>query len=340
MMSSKYHLSNRVCSIDFVKGIAAILIVCLHCFRLDAIDGLIHIIAKLSVPVFFIITGYYLPDMMSSGRLSIHIRKILKITVLSILLYAFLYVIDPSKGGILNALITVFKSCSSAITSLLLGRVPIDVNAGHLWYLVSILYILVFFSFFAKKESIKKLYFCIPILFFIGYLISSVVDGLDGNSRKFYQNYLFIGFPYVLLGSFIHENNDKIIISNRKLGILFIILFFVYLAELGLYYIVGVEIHREHYLSIIPLVCIVLIWAINNPNFGYNNWISRIGKDYSLYIYIFHYYIVSKLWGLMPHNSVLSSKIMMLLSIVLSVASAFLFLRLKSIIKTLKKKTV
>ena len=70
-MSSKYHLSNRVCSIDFVKGIAAILIVCLHCFRLDAIDGLIHIIAKLSVPVFFIITG--LPQSFHSFAMTIEL---------------------------------------------------------------------------------------------------------------------------------------------------------------------------------------------------------------------------------------------------------------------------
>ena len=189
MMASRTNLSNRVYSIDFVKGIAAILIVCLHCFRLDAIDGLIHLIAKMSVPVFFIITGYYLPDMISSGRLLIHIRKILKITVCSILLYIFLYVIDPNRSGILDALKTVFMFNSSTITNLLCGRMPIDVNAEHLWYLISVLYILIFFSLFTKKESIRKFYICIPILFFIGYLISSVVDGIKGNSRHFYQSY-------------------------------------------------------------------------------------------------------------------------------------------------------
>ena len=85
---------NRFSSFDLIKGIAALLIVCLHCENSDAFDSILHLMGRMAVPMFFIITGFFLPKLIKKGLLNKHIVKILKITLLSSILYILLFFID------------------------------------------------------------------------------------------------------------------------------------------------------------------------------------------------------------------------------------------------------
>lgn len=271
--------SNRSFSIDFIKGIAALSIVCLHCANNDPFDSILHLVGRLAVPIFFIITGYYLPSMIKTGHIPKHIVKILKIILGGLLFYLPLVCIDAYFKGNLSWQLSHLIKWDNMLETLAFAQYPFNVEAGHLWYLMAILYILCFLYFYSKKHQINKLYFLIPILFLIGYIISSLVDQYDSRMRTFYQNYLFTGLPYVLLGHLINVKTSHKQIDNKLLGKLIVLCAFLYVAEIGFYVFIGLPPHREHYLFIIPLVSLILIWATQNSQFGKNSIITTIGRD-------------------------------------------------------------
>lgn len=324
--------ANRSSSIDFVKGIAAISIVCLHCANNDTFDSIIHLIGRMAVPMFFIITGYYLPSMIKSGHISNHIIKILKLILGSLLFYVPLYCLDAYLNGDLWGKLSNVIQWDGLGIKLLFSQYPFNIGAGHLWYLMAILYILCLLLLFTKKYPVKNLYVLIPLLFLGGYLISSF--DVENVMRTYYQNFLFTGMPYVLLGSFIREHETGQQLSNRRLGLLIALFAALYLGEIWLYVVTGLPARREHYLCIIPLVSLILMWAAKNPQFGSRNIFTTIGREYSIYIYIIHYYFVKKMWTFFNGTSI-DSKLQMLTAIALSLLVAFLYVQVK---KAWKKK--
>lgn len=322
-------LNKRSYSIDSIKGLAAILIVCLHCANEDAFDSVIHLMGRMAVPMFFIITGYYLPSMIKSRHIISHITKILRITIAGLIIYTILYVVDSLLMDDFNYRLSIVLNFRHILSSLFLGRFPLSVNAGHLWYLVSVFYILVFVFLYTKRYKIANLYFLIPFLFCIGYVISS----FPNVSRLYYQNYLFIGLPYVLLGSYIRDKDVSF--SDKKIKWLIVIFSILYLTEIGFYLLIGLPAHREHYFCIIFLVSSILIWASNHPDYGEGSILAMIGKKYSIYIYVIHFYIVQKMW-IIFHGSSLDSKWQMLSSIVLSLLVSYLYVKIKKMIFLLK----
>lgn len=316
--------SNRSYSIDFIKGIAAISVVWLHCANNDPFDSIIHLIGRMAVPMFFIITGYFLPSMIKSGHITNHIIKITKIAIGALAFYFPLFCIEAYLNGDLkHQLLNIFR-LDDLWDKVLFSQYPFYVNAGHLWYLIAILYILGFIYFYTKKHRISTLYCLIPLLFIIGYLISS----FEVTDRKYYHNFLFTGLPYILFGSYIHEQLTYKKISNRVIGLLIAMFSILYLVEIALYLYIGLPARREHYLCIIPLVSFILIWAAQNPNYGEKYFITTIGRDYSIYIYVFHLFFVRQMW-IIFHGTPIDSKLQMLFSLLLTLLTSFVYVKLK-----------
>ena len=313
---------NRVSSIDFIKGIASLLIVCVHCANEDAFDSVIHLAGRLAVPLFFIITGYFLPTMIGSGRLGKHIRKVARILLAGTVFYLLAFLIEASvRHSLMEQLLRIID-LRHLWRPLLLGKFPLGIGAGHLWYLVSTLYILLFLFWFSQNHPVRNLYPLIPILFLGGYIISSF--DTDFSLRPYYQNHVFIGLPYVLLGSFIRERGKDIHLPDNKLCLLTGLFAICYLAEIGLYLLTGIPARREHYLSIIPLVSLILILVARHPDFGRHYVFSTIGREQSICIYIIQFYVAEKVW-LLFHGSPLASKLQMLTSIAICLIISFLF---------------
>ena len=281
----------------------------------------------MAVPLFFVITGFFLPNLILKKDLNRHLIKIIRITVWAILLYFFLLCIESIIKGVFPDPLYKLGTWKDIIRRIVLGRTPFAINGGHLWYLFAIIYVLAFITIFTKKHPIKKLYILIPILFIIGYIISSI----PGINRTYYQNYLFTGLPYVLLGSYIKENRCGMTFPKSLLNTLLILAPFLLALEILVYVKLNIPSRREHYLSIILTVSLLLIWATRHPNFGVNSKLNIIGHKYSLYIYIFHFYIVQHLWILF-HGDRWDSKWQMLTSIMITLAISYLYVRSKLII--------
>ena len=143
---------NRSYSIDFIKGIAAISIVCLHCANNDPFDSILHLVGRMAVPMFFIITGYYLSSMIKTGHISKHIVKILKIILGGLLFYLPLVCIEAYLKGNLEWQLRHVIEWYSLLEKLAFAQYPFNVEAGHLWYLMDFVY-LMFSILFLKKAS-------------------------------------------------------------------------------------------------------------------------------------------------------------------------------------------
>lgn len=260
------------------------------------------------------------------------------IAIGGLLFYLPLVCIDAYLDGrLLSQLKHVIPLGNEIWEKILFSQYPFNVEAGHLWYLIAIIYILCFIHFYSKKHRIEKLYFLIPILFSVSYIISFFVDEFSGQGRRLYQNFLLIGLPYVLLGSLIREKSINKRFSNKQVGVIIAALTLTYLVEMGFYMYTGLPLHREHYLCIIPLVSFILIWASNNPQFGRNSFITTIGREYSTCIYVVHFYFVPKMYKLFNGSSI-ESKLQMLTAFALSLLVAFIFIQVKKRFKERRTK--
>ena len=85
-----------------------------------------------------------------------------------------------------------------------------------------------------------------------------------------------------MLGHWIHKNQSKLDFKNSTILAVIAISTFLCLIER---YLLG----RDFGVNVvtIPQVSALFIYAINNPN-KHKGLLQRIGKDYSLYIYILH----------------------------------------------------
>lgn len=87
--------SPRKPGLDVLKCIAAFFVVCIHCgpyspngtSAADIASLGLYALLNLAVPTFFLITGYYYPDMLRKGKVNRQIRKILQIAIGAGLLY-------------------------------------------------------------------------------------------------------------------------------------------------------------------------------------------------------------------------------------------------------------
>ena len=98
----------------------------------------------------------------------------------------------------------------------------------------------------------------------------------------YYRNWLIEGFPFFMLGHWIHENQDSIKISNRTLLFIISITTLLCLVER---WIMG----RDFGVNIVtlPQVFALFVYGVKNPS-RHEGAIQRIGRDCSMLVYILH----------------------------------------------------
>lgn len=183
----------RSLSIDLLKIVLAIFVVCLHLHVLrDTYPSLSYVLVnglfRMGVPVFLIISGYfffYVNDLSKLKKWSFRI----------FLLYAVWSVVY----------IPFWKENDQAAMNILFGY-------HHLWYLIGTLFAgLLLFA--LRNIPAKKLFFVLLLCFCCGYMIQYL-----GNSHYFkgetdavlnlfptYRNFLFVCFPFLGIGFLIKK---------------------------------------------------------------------------------------------------------------------------------------
>lgn len=264
---------QRNYSIDVVKTVAALLVICIHTGYPSVVGDYIVALCRAAVPVFLLISGFYYQVIIDRNKTLSYYEKILLLTFFSSVFYFI-------ANGIELSYLKVFRW-----DKMLMFSFP--VTGDHLWYLYSLINVLIVLAFCNKIKD--KLFFLIPLLLLGNYILS--------YSPKFwlYRNFLFTSLPYFLLGMYFYKNRDSVttLFRNKNLCILFIIFcILLQCVEVYLYKCFDLIYVRDHYLMTPLLVVMIFSYALS-VNLQKENIISVIGQRYSAYIYILHIFVLS-----------------------------------------------
>lgn len=280
--------------LDFLKGIACMFVVFMHC-EFPGITGIaVQAISRFCVPFFFMVSGYFCfrplvqqSDIQNaaivnrSGCNSLIIKKkvthIAKITFYASLFYLAFVLLQQLFFHNQNFTITWL-----ALFNWVVFNVP-KVVAGQYWFLFALLYAYIFYG-LLEKLNLRKFSYILAAVMFVVYVI--MAQGMHlvgiGIPNHIYRNWLVEAFPYFMLGHWIHENQERINISNKTLITIIIVTTLLCWVER---WIMG----RDFGVNIvtIPQVFALFLYGVKNPT-RHEGIIQKLGRDCSMMVYIFH----------------------------------------------------
>ncbi len=276
--------------LDFIKGIACIFVVFMHC-EFPGIMGIaVQAVSRFCVPLFFMVSGYFCyQSVIVQGRgvtncnqwlFNKKVKHILKITINASLFYLLFAIVQSLLFDNINWHIGL-----GSLFNFLVLNEPFII-AGQLWFLFALLYVYIIYAFVDRYKLHKYAYILAGICFIL-YLLLAQGMHLVGVyiPNIYYRNFLIEGFAYFMLGHWIHKNQSLLIINNTTLYFAIAISTILCLVER---YLLG----RDFGVNIvtIPQVFCLFLYAVNNPQ-NHKGVIQEIGKRYSMYIYILHPFV-------------------------------------------------
>lgn len=290
---------NHYYSIDALKVIASLLVICIHTnpfYYINPSLALIikDIIARTAVPFFFITSGYFfslkLEKTDNAKKALLHrIYWLMRIYLLWSLIYWVYEFINIFSNGStfrinLKTILLFFRDF------FILG------NFIHLWFLPSLIISTIFIALYHKFMFHKRKVLILIILLL--YIVGAMGDCyyvffqnnkfikllllLFGNTR----NGIFFGIPLFSMGYIISFINAEKIRKYCS---------YMLLLSLVLLFYEGIKINqlsqvggRNLYISLIPVSGFLLLFCINKPNFMKRYFFTKWSK-YSLGIYLSHF---------------------------------------------------
>lgn len=281
----------RKTEIDVLKSLAALLIVCIHAPFQGKIGDYFVSICRIGVPIFFMITGYFYDTVVERGKEFIQIKKIFRLFLCVNVLYLCWKVLLSIASG--KGLLKYFEEILTVdliIEGLVFNESPFN---GHLWYLGALLYSLIIIFMFNRLKAIKILFFITPFLLMTDLIFgkySCVLLGVE--FPVFYvRNFLFVGIPYIIIGMLIRNLEKKKIYIYKWIPIFGILVFtLTTILEKYMLEINALDTTRDHYISTTLLATSVFIYfsQFYTIRTGISNILVKIGRDYSLGIYVLH----------------------------------------------------
>lgn len=242
-------------------------------------------------------TGYFLwQKECDIKKIQKQIMKIFKLTIAANLLFfiwnILLLLIDKKSIG---AYIRGFFSLYNLKNTIIFDD---SYFSGHLWYLSALLYLLLLYYFVLKTNTLHIFRKVIIVLLAIDLIFGKYALVFFGKEfpYQYVRNFLFVGFPYFLIGGILKER-CKIIEKKIIPQWIFLMaaLFFWATSVLEKYLLLKYKVSatREHYLSTSFLVIIIFIFLIQYRDWLKDSIFEKIGREDSLNIYIIHPIVIA-----------------------------------------------
>jgi len=305
-------------------------VVFMHCEFPGMMGVAVQAISRFCVPFFFMVSGYFcfrplLQQVdnskivaMNGRRDSLIIKKkvshIAKITLYASLFYFAFTLLQQALFH--NQNLSVSKG--QVLTWLVFNK-PFIIG-GHLWFLFALLYAYVFYG-ILERLNLRKFAYVLACILFVVYVCLAQGAHLAGVhvSNHFYRNWLIEAFPFLMLGQWIHENQDRINISNKTLFIIIFVTTFLCLVERK---IMG----RDFGVNIVTIaqVFALFVYGVKNPT-RHEGAIQRLGRDCSMMVYIIHIAIWVLLARLYKYMGIAENLLALYMKPVLVVVFSILF---------------
>lgn len=155
--------------------------------------------------------------------------------------------------------------------------------AGQYWFLFALLYAYAFYG-ILERLRLRRFAYILAAMMFVVYVLMAQGVHLAGYHvpNMFYRNWLVEAFPYFMLGHYIHEDQDRINISNKALITIIVITTLLCWVER---WFMG----RDFGVNIVtvPQVFALFVYGVKNPQ-RHGGIVQRLGRDCSMLVYILH----------------------------------------------------
>lgn len=257
---------QKIINIDLCRLVAALMIVAIHTYPFEIINNnldylITRVLFRIAVPLFFMITGYFLlpKALKHKEKIIDYLKKIIKLYFISIIIYL------P-----INIYMDYFRKSNllEIIKDLLMNG-----TFYHLWYFPALILGVTLVYIMIKKMNQKT----ISIIVFLLYLFGLLGDSYYGFTKNIFflkdlynlifklfsytRNGLFYAPIFIYIGYILNNKPNKL--SYQKNIILIFISTISLLIEGTLLYYLKIPKHTSMYLSLLPLSYLIFNLLIN-----------------------------------------------------------------------------
>ena len=296
--------------LNTLKGIACLLVVCIHCRFPGKFGEMVMAQARVAVPLFFVVSGIFLtgrdpvPAQIRSrtGRM---LRRLLPQTALVWTVYTVYSFVWQALHGLSVTQLLQEKIAPQEIKIFLLfqsGRLVWDPAYGfdHMWYLFALITVLALVWVFAPILRKIRVPACVILLtgLYFGMLLQVVYPirpfGISIRTWYVCRNWLLMGIPFVLLGHILSQKEipdlggktDWIAAAAVVCGTVLTALEY---ARFGI---------KEIYVGTLFTLLGLTVLALRHPLWEVRP-LRKIGKEGSAQIYYWHVLVLSLLdWAI------------------------------------------
>lgn len=247
-------------------------------------------ICRMAVPLFFMISGYFMVS--DTGDISVNhlwrtVKKIFRINIVATAVY-LLYFVSLSTlqyivTGNTNYMDVFFPD--HFWSKLILSNPYAEV----LWYLVAYMEALLVIIFSIKFNFFSYLQKFFPLFFVFGLLIGTYNFWLPIDDICYHRNFMTMALPFIMLGSWIKQHLYELLdVFKQKMYLIVLVFLIIAYSEYYMLLFYDREGRGDYWFSIILLSFCFFVLFLRFPNFGKGTiWVS-IGKYLSLFIYLYH----------------------------------------------------
>lgn len=293
-------LPRRWSAMDALKGFACLAVVIIHYHPKGAGGDLMNAVCKFAVPLFFCVSGFFLPD--ASGELP-YDRVIRKIGhVFGIILWAAVFYAFYTLAwqywvhGSFNAA----DFCSAKVTAGRIVKFFITNDPfvyAHLWFLLALLYCY-FLALFVgcRPGGLRKLSALTPFFIIAAIYVHELARAIpwfhsglpipESKMRIYYFNLpIFRALPFFALGITARYWHAWLVRTSLRANICLVLAMLGGIASFGEFLLLGRGL--QFYVGSYVTLAMLFMWAIRNEGKTYG-FLAYVGRELSLYVYVLH----------------------------------------------------
>lgn len=267
-------MKNENSPIYILKGICAILVVLIHTDFLS--KQLWTPIYRTAVPIFYMISGYYLLSKeysINQDTIKKQLKKIIKYTITASFVYIlfnigfniFKHIHENTQFNLLNILLPHTKNIFETTLRYLLS----NPYSEHLWYLTAYIGCLICLLYIVKFKLYNLLLYLVPIGLLVGLSIGKYSFWEIHIPAYLYRNVFTTALPFVLIGLYIRKYQESILLRSKNLNIIILVFVILSYIEYLLYWKLHTYKGGDLMLTTIPTAIIFfLIFYSKKANMG------------------------------------------------------------------------
>lgn len=305
---------ERNITLDYFKIFLCILVITIHIEPLFYINSLSSWVisnglARIAVPSFFVINGYYIHSKINS---KLSITRWFKRMIIVFITWTLIYMAVLTKSDCLSIIIF-------SVTGIY-----------HLWYLPSLIGGVLVLMLLKKIINNNNILLIIAIsLFLIGYYIQDYFFPISNHGYRMilYRNFIFFGFPFIFIGYYIKQESKRIVKTQTGILVTVLILSIITLLfESSIYFTHNDR--KDFFVSLLLLTPSLFILILKNSKYIVNDgYISSLASGI-FYTHILGIYMINTVFPT-TELKILLLPLFIFLSMILSAVTIQLNKRIK-----------